>query len=227
MLFITNLQQTFIGAASAVLDSILRFLPNLIVSLVVFWLGTIIAKWLAKLTQGLLGRLKIDHFSKKFGLKDFLKKARVEISLEELLSQFVRWVIIFIFFITAVNILGLSAVSDVLARVLSYLPKVISATLILAVGFLLVGLVESVVLAGLSQLGDKVAEIGSKAAYYLLLFVVILAAINELGIAQSLTNILFTGLVGSLALGFGLSLGLGAKDLVAQLLEDWYKKLKK
>ncbi len=226
-MFITSLRQTFINAANAVIDSVLRFLPNLIAALVVFWLGTIVAKWIGKLIEGLLSRLKIDHLSKKFGLKDFLKNAKITVSLEELIGQFVRWVIVFVFFIATVNILGLSAVSDVLARVLSYLPSVISATLILAVGFLLVGFIEGVVWAGLSQLGDRVAEVGSKTAYYLLLFVIILAAINELGIAQSLTNILFTGLVAALALGSGLALGLGSKDLVAKLLEDWYKKLKK
>lgn len=226
-MFITSLRQTFINATNAVLDSVLRFLPNLIAALVVFWLGTIIAKWLGKLIESLLNRLRIDHLSRQFGLKDFLKKAKVTVSLEELIGQFVRWVIVFVFFIAAVNILGLSAVSDVLARVLSYLPNVISATLILAVGFLLVGFIEGVVWAGLSQLGDKVAEVGSKTAYYLLLFVIILAAINELGIAQSLTSILFTGLVATLALGFGLALGLGSKDLVSQLLKDWYKKLRK
>jgi len=226
-MFITSLRQTFINAANAVLESVLKFLPNLITALVVFWLGTIIAKWIGKLVKNLLSRFKIDHFSKKFGLKDFLKNAKITVSLEELISQFVRWVIVFIFFIATVNILGLSAVSDVLTRILSYLPNVISATLILAVGFLLVGFVKGVVWAGLSQLGDKVAEVGSKTAYYLLLFVIILAAINELGIAQSLTNILFTGLVAALALGSGLALGLGSKDLVAKLLEDWYKKIKK
>jgi hypothetical protein len=226
-MFIASLRQTFINAANAVLDSVLRFLPNLIAALVVFWLGTVIAKWLARLIEGLLTHLRIDHLSKQFGLKDFLKKAKVTISLEELVGQFVRWVIIFIFFITAVNILGLSAVSNVLAQVLAYLPNVISATLILAIGFLLVGFIESVVWAGLSQLGDRVAEVGSKTAYYLFLFVIILAAINELGIAQSLTSILFTGLVAALALGFGLALGLGSKDLVAKLLEDWHKRLKK
>jgi len=226
-MFIASLRQTFVDAANAVLDSVLRFLPNLIAALVVFWLGTVIAKWLARLIESLLAHLQIDHLSKQFGLKDFLRRAKITISLEELVGQFVRWVIIFIFFITAVNILGLSAVSNVLAQVLAYLPNVISATLILAIGFLLVGFIESVVWAGLSQLGDRVAEVGSKTAYYLFLFVIILAAINELGIAQSLTNILFTGLVAALALGFGLALGLGSKDLVAKLLEDWYKKLKK
>ena len=193
-MFIASLRQTFVDAANAVLDSVLRFLPNLIAALVVFWLGTVIAKWLARLIESLLAHLQIDHLSKQFGLKDFLRRAKITISLEELVGQFVRWVIIFIFFITAVNILGLSAVSNVLAQVLAYLPNVISATLILAIGFLLVGFIESVVWAGLSQLGDRVAEVGSKTAYYLFLFVIILAAINELGIAQSLTNILFTGL---------------------------------
>ena len=55
-----------------------------------------------------------------------------------------------------------------------------------------------------------------------------MAAINELGIAQSLINTLFIGVVATLSLGIGLAIGLGAKELVAKMLMDWYgKSLKK
>ena len=54
-----------------------------------------------------------------------------------------------------------------------------------------------------------------------------LAAINELGIAQSLINILFIGFVAMLALGFGLAIGLGTKDLIGEILHEWYRAFKK
>ena len=60
-----------------------------------------------------------------------------------------------------------------------------------------------------------------------MVIVAALAAINELGIAQSLINTLITGVVATLSLGVGLALGLGAKDLVSKMLLDWYSRSKK
>ena len=57
--------------------------------------------------------------------------------------------------------------------------------------------------------------------------VTVLAAISELGIAQEFILIIFIGFVVMISLGFGLALGLGGKDLVSKILNDWYKKFKK
>ncbi|HUV47324.1 MAG TPA: hypothetical protein VMW29_04265, partial [Candidatus Bathyarchaeia archaeon] len=57
---------------------------------------------------------------------------------------------------------------------------------------------------------------------YLIVIFASLAAINELKIAQALVNSLFIGFVAMLALGIGLALGLGAKDLVSRVLNEWY-----
>ena len=64
----------------------------------------------------------------------------------------------------------------------------------------------------------------AKVASYLVVVVSAMAAINELGIAQSLINTLFIGVVATLSLGIGLAIGLGAKELVAKMLMDWYAK---
>ena len=66
---------------------------------------------------------------------------------------------------------------------------------------------------------------GKLTSYVTVIFAT-LAAMAELGIAQQFVNALVFGTVGMLALGVGLALGLGSKDLVAELLKEWYKELK-
>ena len=56
-----------------------------------------------------------------------------------------EWIVILIFFLAVVDILGLGAVSMVLGSVLSYIPNVIAAALIIAVGYLVAGVVEGLV----------------------------------------------------------------------------------
>ncbi len=97
----------------------------------------------------------------------------------------------------------------------------------MTVGVLLAGLVESLIKGAVNQIDPKTGRLLSKVASYLVVIVTALAAINELGIAQSLINILFIGIITTLALGIGLAIGLGAKDLVSKMLMDWYGKGRK
>jgi small-conductance mechanosensitive channel len=114
---------------------------------------------------------------------------------------------------------------------LNYIPNIVSAVLVLTIGVLLAGLVESLVKGAVNQIDPKTSRLLSKIASYLVVIFATLAAINELGIAQSLINALFIGVIATLSLGLGLAIGLGAKDLVAKILMDWYaqswKKAKK
>jgi hypothetical protein len=54
----------------------------------------------------------------------------------------------------------------------------------------------------------------------------VVIAINQIGIAANLVNTLFIGLVGAVALAFGLAFGLGGRDVAAQITQDWYSSSK-
>lgn len=220
-------QNAFLSVTGNILSGIVAFLPNLVGSLIVFLLGLILANWLKSLVLGFFKAVQLPKLVKKSGFDKFLEKAEVKLKAEEIIGGLVKWLVILIFSITAVNILGLTAVSEVLTTVLVYVPKAISAILVLTVGMLLAGLVESLVKGALGQIDIKTARLVGKIASWLVGIFAILAAINELGIVRSLINILFIGFVAMLALGFGLAIGLGAKDLVSEILTQWYKNFKK
>lgn len=220
-------QEAFILAMSDTLTNVLSFIPTIVAALAVFLVGLLVAKWLRTLTIKLLQTVKLSTLVRKSGFEPFLKKAEITARVEDILGGLVRWLILLVFFIATVNVLGLTTVSIVLNSVLAYIPKVFSAVLVLTIGVLLAGLVERVVKGALAQVDVKAARLLAKIASYLVVIFASLAAINELQIAQALINSLFIGFVAMLALGIGLALGLGAKDLVAQVLRDWYENFRK
>ena len=224
---VVSWQNALVKVSSDVLLSVVAFLPNLLGSLVVFLIGLILAGWLKALVIKLLTVVRLSHLVKKSGLHQFLEKAEIKLKIEEMLGGVVKWLVILIFSVTAINILGLTTVSEVLTGILAYVPRVISAVLVLTVGVLLAGLVESLIKGALGQIDIKTSRLFGKIASWLIGVFATLAAINELGIAQSLINALFIGFVAMLALGFGLAIGLGAKDLVAEALRAWYQDFKK
>ena len=220
-------QQALFLAGSNILSSFVNFLPDLLGALIIFFVGLVLAKWVKALVVKVLGLVSLDKLVRSTGLNQFLTKAEIKVKVEAFLGEIARWLIIAVFSIAAINVIGLTTVSAVLTSLLVYIPNIISAVLILTVGVMLAGLVENLVKGTVSQVEVKTSRLLSKIASYLVVIVAILAAVNELGIAQSLINTLFTGLVATLTLGIGLALGLGGKDVISKMLMDWYTQFKK
>jgi hypothetical protein len=220
-------QDALLTAAGNVLSRFFIFLPTLFVALVIFFIGLVLAKGVKALIVKILETVKLDTLLKKSGVGEYLNKADVRMKAEVFIGEIARWLIVAVFFVAAVNVLGLTAVASVFNGILAYIPKIVSAVLILTIGVLLAGLVESLIKGAVNQVDVKTSRLLAKIASYLVVIVAALASINELGIAQSLINILFIGVVSTLSLGLGLAIGLGAKDIVAKMLDDWYTKGKK
>lgn len=209
------------------IGSFLSLFPHILGAIIIASLGIILGSWVKTLTIKSLQMLKFETLIKDSKFKAFLIKAEVTDKVEEVLGGILKWLIVLTFFIAATNILGLTAVSGVLSGVLSYVPSVISAVIVLAIGILLAGIVEGVVKGALASVDLKTSRLMGKIASYTVVTIAILAAFSELKIASAFINILFIGFVSMLALGFGLAIGLGAKDVIGAILSDWHKELKR
>lgn len=208
------------------ITSFLALFPHILGALIVASLGIIIGNWIKTLAVKSLQMIRFETLIKDSKFKAFLVKAEVTGKVEEVIGSILKWLIVLTFFIAATNILGLTTVSNVLVGVLGYVPNVISAVIVLAIGVLLAGLVEGIVKGALASVDLKTARLMGKIASYTVVTITTLAAFSELKIASSFINILFIGFVSMLALGFGLAIGLGAKDVIGQALSDWYKEMK-
>lgn len=207
--------------------SLLAYIPRILFALLVAIFGVLVGNYVRDLIIKALRVIKFDQLVHDTKFQLFLKKAEVTHKLEDLIAGAVKWIIVITFFISATNLAGLSSVAGVLTGVLSYVPSVVSAVLVLALGVLLAGLVEGVVKGALSGVDLKTARLMGKISSYTVVTIAVLAAFSELNIAASFINILFIGFVAMLSLGFGLALGLGAKDVVNKILTDWYKQVQK
>ena len=224
---ISSWQEAVLIAGTNILTQFFGFIPKLFGALVIFLFGLILAKWFKVIIIKILSAIKLDKILRDSGLEPYLNRADVRVKAEVFVGEIVKWLIMAVFFIAGINVLGLTTVSAVLSSILSYLPNIVSAILILTIGVLLAGFVESLIKGAVNQVDPKTSRLLSRIASYLVVIVAALAAINELGIAQSLINTLIIGVVATLSLGVGLALGLGAKDLVSKMLLDWYTRSKK
>ena len=126
-----------------------------------------------------------------------------------------------------VSLLGLEAISGILNNILAYIPNVVSSVLILFFGVLLAGLVESLVKGALASVTGRSSRVFGKVSSYMIMVISVMAAIAQLNIAQQFITTLFTGLVATLVIALGLAFGLGSKDVVGKMMNEWYENMRK
>lgn len=225
--FVYSFENSLNLAFSQVLVGIVGFIPSLLGAVVLFLLGLILAGWLKTLTVKLIDLTQLATLFKNSAIKSFLKNAQVTQKIEVVIGEIVRWFVIVLFFIAGTNILGLTSVSDFLNNIILGIPTLIAAVIILIVGVVIAGFLEKMVKGSLGSQDPALSRLVGKVVSYATMTLFILAAISQLGIARFFIETTFTGFIAALALGIGISLGLGSKDLVKTLFDGWYKNLKK
>src|SRR3569623_3565595 len=124
------LQQSF----SALLQSAVAFIPNLLVAIIVFVVGWFLGSVVGRIIAQAVRAAKVDHALKSAGVEDVVMRAGYTLDAGALLGGLVKWFIIIVFFMFALQVLQLTAVTLFLNEiVVSFLPEVIVAVLILLV----------------------------------------------------------------------------------------------
>ncbi len=201
------------------------FLPSLIVAIVIFIIGWIVGAGIGRLVSQIIDTLKIDKALKSAGVDRVVERSGYKLNSGKLLGELVKWFFIVVFLVASLDVLGLTDVTAFLRGVvLSYIPQVIVAVLILLVSAVLAETADKVVSGSARAAGIRAAGVLGTVARFAIWIFAILAALDRLGITP-LIQTLFTGVVVALALAFGLSFGLGGTKAAERYLDKIEKDL--
>ena len=198
--------------------SIMDALPALIGALLILIIGYIIAKVLQSIVTRVLQSMGFEGWMEKGGIKQFFDRSQTRQTPLSILGKLVFWLVFFIAISMAVDTLGITAISDVLAQFIAYIPQIIAAVLILILATLLANFVAGIVRGAT---GSNIA--GSIAQYGIIVFAAF-AALTQLGIAEELIVPTFLILLGAVALAAAIAFGLGGRDAAQRLVEQAYEK---
>ena len=207
-------------------QSFLVFLPQLLGAIIVFLIGWTFSIGVGKLIAEILNRLKFDKLFKKAGWATALEKADLKVNASAFFGGIVKWILVIVFLLVAVEILGFVEFAAFVKSVLAYLPNVVVAALIFAVTVILVDIVEKVVRSTVEGIKIGYGQVVSMIVKWSIWTFSMLAILYQLGIARPFMETLFQGLVYTLVISFGLAFGLGGKDVAAEILRDIRNKLR-
>lgn len=205
----------------------MNFIPQFIGALVVFIIGLIVASILGKVVEKLVKAIHVDQAIARLHINEKFRQAGFELSIAKLFGGIVKWFLILVFLMAATDILGLTQVTQFLNQILLYIPNVLVATVILSIAFLLANFLYVIVRGSTRAAGIMSASLLATIIKWAVLIFGFLAALIQLGIATSLVNTLFIGLVGALSLAAGLAFGLGGREEAALMLRKIREEISK
>ncbi|MGH2490552.1 MAG: mechanosensitive ion channel family protein [Candidatus Limnocylindria bacterium] len=208
-------------AINATIAAFVATLPSIVGALLLLVIGWIVAGIVGGLVTRLLRKIGLDQFATKAGITAFLERARLKLDAAGLVGGIITWYVRLIFVVMAANAVGITAVSAVLTQIIGFIPNLLVALLILGAFAWLAGVTRKLVTGAAES--AEVPNSGALAtiAYATVLGFGIVAAASQIGVAESLINILFTGVVAAVALALGLAFGLGGREEAAKVLHDW------
>lgn len=215
-------RNTLISSLNSAIAAVIEFVPRLIAGTLILLIGIVIASIVKQLILALTKSLKIDSYLGKYGVPEL----RPNYTWSDLIAEIVRWFVIIIFLIPTADIWGLPRIGTLLNEILLYLPNVFVAVIIGLVGLVLARLAHDVILASVKGINKDSAELIATATQWAINIFVVLAVLNQLGVATDLIRILFTGFVAMIALAGGIAFGLGGQKNAGEILDGIKKRLK-
>ncbi|MCD8494567.1 MAG: hypothetical protein LRY41_01960 [Candidatus Pacebacteria bacterium] len=202
------------------------FLPHLLLALIIFLIGWLVAELVKSAIVRLLELVKLNTLLAQTGLEKILEKAGYTLNAAVFFGWLIKWFIIIVFLIASLQIVGLSQVNMVLNSIVLYIPNIIAAALIMLAATLLGDVVRKIVVGSSKAVGSMSSSILGALAYWAIMIFAGLIALQQLGLAVQLINTLFIGFVAMIALAGGLAFGLGGRDAAKEAIEDMKKNIR-
>lgn len=177
------------------LSTIAEFVPKLALFLVILVIGIIIAKVIAKALNAVLERTGFDRAVERGGIKKALSGSKMDAS--DIVAKLIYYTLLLFVLQLAFGVFGANPISRLIEDVIRFLPSLVVAIIILVVAASIAaavkGLLENM-LGGLSY-GRALANIASA----FILFLGVIAALNQVGVATTVTTPVLVAILATVA----------------------------
>ncbi|HWI34832.1 MAG TPA: hypothetical protein VNU64_00125 [Burkholderiales bacterium] len=213
--------------ARLLLHQAVDFLPRLGLALIVLIAGWLVAKAIRFAIARALRAVNFHVVTDRAGIDGFLRDGGIGMDTTDILAMLVYWIVILAALIIGFNLLGLTYITDLLSRVLLFVPKVLVAALILAFGAYFAKFVGQSISAYLRNIHMQDAELLGNLARYAILTFVVLIALDQVNVGGDIVRQTFLIVLAGLVFALALAFGLGGREWAAELLERWWPRKKR
>lgn len=195
-------------------------LPGLVVAAVIMLAGYFLARTLQRWTDRTLDRLSFKRLADAGGLTE--AAGRMHIDPVRAIGKMVFWLTMLVAVLLASSALGLENVREMFGRMLSFIPTLISGTVIIILGMIVGEFVRALIVASAGSVEGVVTV--AKLTKGVMVMLAVFMALQQVGVSEEIVTAAFTLILGSIALAAGLAFGLGNRDLAGEVTRRWYEE---
>ena len=195
-------------------NSFVSYVPNLIGFFILLFLGWGIGKILGIIAEEIIKRSKIESV---------LFKKKPVISLSSLASIIVSWSIYLLFIKAGVDVLGIKAISDILASLLSFIPRFVEFLVVFFAGYF----ISEYLRVSIEKSEIEYRGLIAKIVFWLGIYVSAIIALPLVGIDVFILQLLLIIVIIFMLLPISIGFSLAIKDELKKDVKKWLKKLSK
>jgi len=203
-------------------ESIGTILPALVGAGVILLTGYFLARQIEKWTDHLLKRMEFNRVAEAGGLADAMERAGSRLDPVHAMGKLLFWLVMLVVILLSSMALGLESINQMFGMMLSYIPTLIGAIVIVILGMIVGEFVRTLILASAGSV-EGVPTL-AKLAKTAVILIAIFMALQQVGVAAEIVTAAFTLILGAVALAVGLSFGLGNRDLAGEITRRWYEE---
>ena len=200
-------------------ERFLAIIPGLLVLVTLLAVGVVLG-WLARLLVSRVSRaVGVDRVFERWGLAPSLRRSGIVRLPSDVLGLVCFWAIFILFASVGVDGLALPGAPGATALLVSFLPPLFAAALILLVGWLVANFLSQGVLIAAVNARLPEARLLARGVYWSVLLFAIATALTHLGIGKEMVVVAFGITFGGLVFAVALAFGLGGRAVARQILE--------
>ena len=219
---IRDTSQAVVYSLWGALDRFFSFLPALIGALLIIIIGWFVSGLIARLIERGLKAVGLESAVEKSGIGEFVRRSGTALTVSGVIAALIKYSIFLIFVQAAANVLGIPQLTEIINRIILFIPNVIVAMAIIVIGSFIAKFLAGLVRSSVSELGVGNPNLLANLTQYAVIGFAVIAAIDQLGIAATVVNSLLIGLIGAISLAVGLAFGLGGREVAAEITQKWY-----
>lgn len=216
----------FLLQTTTILDKLQDALLTFGTAFLVLIIGWLLARFLSKMIEKLLKAIKADALGDKINEIDLLQSANVKILPSIVISKLFYYILMLLVLTAALEIVSLDELSKQVNKLIEYIPKLFSATLILIGGLIVANAIRSFLNAAFKSLNIASGKLISGFVFYFIFVSVLLSALPqadfEVGFLQDNLTIIVGGVIFAFAIGYGFA----SRNIMSNLLAALYSKNK-
>jgi Conserved TM helix/Mechanosensitive ion channel len=214
--------QPVVDALTKIVFDIINFIPRFVNGLIILIVGYLISRLVRWIVRVVLRQIRFDQLADRTGITNALDALGVSITLSEVIAQVVFFFLLLSFATSAVGLMGLAAVADLLQSVLRFIPRAISAAIIIIFGSMLARVLGATITAVAENVNITYGKALGKIIEYAVLAFAIVLAISTLGVDTTILTSSLTIIIASTGLAIALTFALGAREAARNVIAGHY-----